>query len=162
MTDITRFMQRPDGVRNLEVTLANGVRVLVQPTSGDGQEQAEAAARLIADHDGEMRLAAAEHERLRRALATTRAALDSARAATEALLTGRPRLFGNVLLKPASASEWTGPVWLLDPDKQERGYGLRFDSLADARAAFPELWPVGNTPDGVLMALVPLARKEES
>lgn len=160
MTDITRFMQRPDGARNLEVTLASGVRVLIQAPSGETQEHAERAALEIAEHDREFRAMAEEAEILRNALTAARAELASARAAIEAMATDEPRLFGNVLLKPAVTGNWTGEVWLLDPEKQERGYGIRFKSLADARTAFPELWPIGNTSDGVLMALVPFTSKE--
>ena len=159
MATITRFMQRPDGACNLEVELASGVCVLVQPSSGDAQEHAERTAREIAAHDMALRAADEEVERLRNALSAARTELRAARESVEAMATGEPRLFGTVLLKPTVAGDWSGPVWLLDPEKQDRGYGMRFESLASARTAFPELWPIGNTQDGVLMALVPFKKE---
>ena len=56
-----------------------------------------------------------------------------------------------MLLKPATPGAWSGEVWLLDPTKQEQGFGLRFESLAEVRRSHPELWVVGIVDDGVLL-----------
>lgn len=55
-----------------------------------------------------------------------------------AVLHGRRRLFGEVLVRVTK----DGAAWLLDPVKQEAGFGLRYPSLADVWREHPELRPV--------------------
>ena len=74
--------------------------------------------------------------------------LDSAEAAHRAraiaqerlsrVLTGKAPFFGRLLVRVGA----DGSAWLLDPEKQERGFGLRFGSLAELWRAHPELRPV--------------------
>ena len=54
------------------------------------------------------------------------------------VLHGKRRLFGEALVRVYE----DGSAWLLDPIKQERGFGLRFPSLADLWRFHPELRPV--------------------
>jgi hypothetical protein len=56
----------------------------------------------------------------------------------DAVLHGRRRLFGEVLVRVCE----DGSAWLLDPVKQEAGWGLRYPSLADIWRDYPELRPV--------------------
>lgn len=65
--------------------------------------------------------------------------------------TARGPFFGPVLLVPASPGIWDGPVWLQDPVKRDRGYGLHFDSLGAVRAAYPALWIVRPEGEGILL-----------
>src|SRR5690606_17832007 len=74
-------------------------------------------------------------ERARRAHA---AELD-AKARLDATLHGKRRLFGEALVRVAADGK---SVWLLDPVKQEAGFGFRYPSLPDLWRAHPELRPV--------------------
>jgi hypothetical protein len=56
----------------------------------------------------------------------------------DTVLHGRRRLFGEALVRVAD----DGVAWLLDPVKQERGFGMRYPSLADLWREHPELRPV--------------------
>jgi hypothetical protein len=56
----------------------------------------------------------------------------------DAVLHGHRRLFGEALVRVSD----DGSAWLLDPVKQESGFGLRYPSLADLWRAHPELRPV--------------------
>lgn len=64
--------------------------------------------------------------------------VESAEQRLEAAETGRRRFFGQVLLVPVRAGEWSGEVWLQDPVKGDRGTALRFASLMEVRALHPE------------------------
>lgn len=153
---IHRYAEQPDGRRNIGVDVGENVTVLVSPRSTEAQGEAERLALLVVDHHAELeslRAQLAEREAL---LATARARAAAAEAARDAALTGRRRFFGRVLMKPATAGIWDGPVWLLDPEKQEKGLGLRFDSAAEVRLAHPELWVVGMSQDGVLLDAAPI------
>lgn len=55
-----------------------------------------------------------------------------------------------------------GSVWLLDPEKQERGYGLRFASLNDLWNSEPSLRPIEWRNDDLIVAPVQLFEDEES
>jgi hypothetical protein len=151
-----RYSDQGDGRRNIGVDVGEHVTVLVSPRSADAQAEAERIAFMLLDHQTEV-------EQVRTTLSQCRADLDGARtraseaeAALNAALSGKRRFFGRVLMKPATAGNWEGVVWLLDPDKQEMGLGLRFNSAADVRRAYPELWVVGMTADGVLLDASPL------
>jgi DNA-binding CsgD family transcriptional regulator len=61
-----------------------------------------------------------------------------AKSRLDAVLHGRRRLFGEALVRVTE----TGEAWLLDPVKQEAGFGLRYPALADLWRAHPELRPV--------------------
>lgn len=155
-TKLTRYAQQPDGRRNLGVDVGGTVNVLVMPQSEEAQADADRVAALILDHHAEM-------ERLTTALAAANDALSKVQAklavvdaALDSALRGTRRFFGRVLMKPATPGAWDGAVWLLDPEKQERGSGIRFASVADVRMTYPELWVSGMTPDGVLLDASPL------
>lgn len=83
------------------------------------------------------RMQAHAEERARR----SRAAEMNAKDRLHDVLHGRRRLFGEALVRVAK----DGSVWLLDPVKQEAGFGLRFPSLPDLWRAHPELRPCGGT-----------------
>lgn len=149
-TDPFVYGQNGGGGRNVGLDV-RGVRVLLQ---SDGAAEDERVLRLA--RDIQAGVAALDAERARAAEATRRTErlareLDTARAALGAATTGRRRFFGPVLCRPATPGDWSGPVWLLDPEKGERGSGLRFASLAELRAVHPELWIVGCVDGGVLL-----------
>lgn len=73
-------------------------------------------------------------ERARRAHAAAR----DSETRLDAVLLGKRRMFGEGLVRVAE----DGVAWLLDPVKQESGFGLRFPTLADLWRAHPELRPV--------------------
>lgn len=56
----------------------------------------------------------------------------------DAVLHGRRCLFGEAMVRVVE----DGSAWLMDPVKQEAGFGLRYPSLADLWRAHPELRPV--------------------
>jgi hypothetical protein len=157
LTEIIEYGQRTgDGARNVGVDL-DGVRLLVQPSSAKDNGAARALAeRIISDEDARLVLAVqleAERNdaaRLREQIRRLEAKLSEQRAINEAAIAGRRRFFGPVLMKPVAA-DWAGEVWLLDPERKERGSGLRFASVAEVRALHPELWIVAITDDGVLL-----------
>jgi len=60
-----------------------------------------------------------------------------AKSRLDAVLHGRRILYGEALVRVTD-----GEAWLLDPVKQEAGFGLRYPSLADLWRAHPELRPV--------------------
>ena len=138
------------GGRNIGVALPSGTSVLIY----SGGEAEDKSARELADRivDGERALEVLRAER-DQARSQRNAALAEASRLDRSLrsaISGRRRFFGPVLCRPAG-TDWSGPVWLLDPKKQERGLGLRFESLADLRQQHPELWPVGTLEGGVLL-----------
>lgn len=149
------------GGRNVAVTV-DGLTVLVQSDDEASDEKAVAVARAILDR-GEL-LAELEQCRskiadLKKRLAEQRAAVDVSRASLLAAAEGRRRFFGPVLCVPAQGGDWSGAVWLLDPEKGEHGRGLRFASLAELRERHPELWIVGVTDRGVLLDAATLPRE---
>jgi hypothetical protein len=160
MVEITRFMKRADGSYNLGVTVGDTVRVLVEPVSVDAQADAEKTASFIGHQTEEIARLEQKIIELRDALTKARTSRKTAESALDAALSGKRRFFGRVMMKPAMPGDWTGEVWLLDPEKQERGWGMRFQSTADVRREYPELWPVGKTHDGILLDACPLGQKD--
>lgn len=132
------------------MTLDGGFRVLVEPNDEAQNAAAMDLARRIAGDESRLAGAKSEAATLREQVERLEAKVRDLRAVNEAATTGRRRFFGPVLLK-AGTEGWAGPVWLLDPEKQERGTGLLFASLAEARSMHPELWVIGTTADGVLL-----------
>lgn len=141
MSDVTVFGARADGTRTAQV--CGRFTVQVTPANEADNQAAADAAEFISDR---FRLV----DELREQLVRERAEAASLRSRLEGALTGKRRLFGRVLLAPGKDG-WTGEVWLMDPDKRGAGMALRFASLSECRLAFPELWVVGHTGDGVLM-----------
>lgn len=151
MVEIVRFMRRADGSYNLGVDVGDSVHVLVEPTNIDAQAHAEETASLLARQTDKITDLEREVATLRESLQRVRAARDAAETSLSHVLTGERRFFGQVLVKPATPGAWDGEVWLLDPEKQERGWGMRFASMADVRREYPELWPVGVVEGGILL-----------
>lgn len=89
------------------------------------------ATRAIADARERASAAKAHAER-----AEGRAQIEAAK--LDAVLHGSRRVWGEALVRVTD----TGHAWLLDPVKQERGFGLCFDSLEELWRAYPELRPV--------------------
>lgn len=158
MIKIHEYMANANGARNLGFDAAEGVRVLIEPRGPEHQKRAQQVAVAFADAaleqqaqqlalDGLQAANEALAEQLRRA----KAQVASATGALEASITGRRRFLGPVLMKPTRPGDWSSDVWLLDPVKQERGFGLRFDSVAEVRRAHPELWVVASVDGGVLL-----------
>lgn len=150
------YSDQGDGRRNIGVDVGDHVTVLVSPRSADAQSEAERIASLLLDHQAEVGLVRTALSECQSARAGALKRASMAEAALNAALSGKRRFFGRVLMKPTTAGNWEGAVWLLDPDKQEMGLGLRFDSVADVRRAYPELWVVGMTADGVFLDASPL------
>jgi hypothetical protein len=74
----------------------------------------------------------------------------------DTVLHGRRRLFGEALVRVAD----DGVAWLLDPVKQERGFGMRYPTLADLWREHPELRPVRwDGGDLIVDATIALAEK---
>jgi hypothetical protein len=154
---VTVYGQRQDGARNLGLEVG-GIRVLLTPPDEEHQVEAGRLAAWLLEQEVErgtllarLRAAEEEAETLRGHLQRAREAVRAADERANAAIAGRRRFFGPVLLQPARAGDWTGEVWLLDPEKQGRGSGLRFASLAEVRAMHPELWVVGVAEDGILL-----------
>jgi hypothetical protein len=150
------------GGRNVSISI-DGLTVLIQSNDEETNARAVAVARTLIDH-GEV-LAALERCRgevtaLKQNLVEQRAAAAAARANLLAAAEGRRRFFGPVLCVPAQGGDWSGAVWLLDPEKGERGRGLRFASLAELRARHPELWIIAVTDRGVLLDAATLKSEE--
>ena len=147
---VSVYGQNTAGGRNIGVTLPNGTSVLIY----SGGEAEDKSARELADRivDGERALDAMRAERDQARSQRNTALAEAARLdrALRSAIAGRRRFFGPVLCRPAG-TDWSGPVWLLDPTKQERGLGLRFESLEELRQQHPELWPVGVLDGGVLL-----------
>ena len=99
---------------------------------------------------------AAEVADLRAKIGTLAAHVESARRTIDAATRGERRFNGPVLCRPHSRDQWDGPVWLLDPEKLDGGFGLYFGSLAEVRAAHPELWIVRVQDGGILLDARPL------
>jgi hypothetical protein len=160
MVEIVRFMRRADGSCNLGVDVGDSVRVLVEPTNIDAQAHAEEIASLLARQTDKITDLEREVATLREFLQRVRAARDAAEKSLSHVLAGKRRFFGRALVKPATPSAWDGEVWLLDPEKQERGWSMRFASMAEVRQEYPELWPVGTTEDGILLDACSVSARE--
>lgn len=155
---IHEYMANAAGARNLGFDAAEGVHVLIQPSGPEHQKRAQQVAVAFADAALEQQAQQlaldglqAANESLAEQLRKARARIAELEAAALAAVTGRRRFFGPVLLRPVRPGDWTGEVWLLDPAKKERGFGLRFKSLLEVRLAHPELWVVATGDDGVLL-----------
>lgn len=155
---IHEYMANSAGARNLGFDAADGVHVLIQPSSAEHQKRAQQVAVAFADAALEQQAQQlaldglqAANETLSNSARRGRASLSSSALRWRPSPTGRRRFFGPVLMKPARPGEWDGEVWLLDPEKRERGFSLRFESLAEVRQLHPELWVVGVVDGGVLL-----------
>lgn len=134
------------------------LRVLVTPSGPECDSAAvELAKSIAATHELAERLRASEAENVR-----LRALVEKEQAALRHALMGKRRFFGRALLTPELPGDWSGAVWLYDPDKREQGMGLRFHSLRDVRETYPELWVVGTVDGGVLLDAAPLLSGDES
>lgn len=158
MTDanIHVYGQSANGGHAVGIDFGN-LRVLVTPSGPEDDAaavklaQTVAAAGELADR---LRTAADDNARLR-------AAVEREQAAVRHMLSGKRRFFGVTLMLPELPGDWTGPVWLHDPDKRDRGMSLRFPSLRAVRETYPELWVVGVLDGGVLLDAAPLMPREE-
>lgn len=127
-----------------------GLRVLV---NASGEASNEAVARLAEDlvtMDWQLEAARREATHAKTSADEARASANASRAALGAVLVGQRRFFGPVLLVPGALG-WDGEVWLLDPEKQDGGTGLRFGSLRILWINHPELRPVGVQGQGILL-----------
>lgn len=150
MSEIVRYAQKADGSRNVGVQIG-AVSVLFQPSGPGHDADAERLAEQVAgvaDHLAQLGL---EVARKSADLADMRRRVEASEARLSASLDGKRRFFGPVLVKPHADGDWNGRVWALDPEKQERGMGLAFASLAELRLEHPELWPIGVKDGGILM-----------
>lgn len=151
------YGQNGSGGRNVGVALDDGTRLLIESHDSETDERALQHANAIAAGFAKI----AELESL---LSEVRAQRDKARGlaadlerSLEYAFTGRRQLFGRVVCRPHTAGDWSGAVWLLDPEKLWSGFGLHFPSLAKLRVEHPELWICGVTADGdVLLDASPL------
>lgn len=164
---ITVFGVNGRGGHNVGVTVG-GITATI---FSDGPEDDAACVRLaeaierasasLAELDEAKRLHAVEIKRLRGIVDGLEARVRDLGETQLAALEGRRRFFGPVLCVPVTAGDWAGPVWLLDPEKQDRGFGLRFESLRELRELHPELWIVDVTECGVLLDAVKLEQRKE-
>lgn len=148
--EVTQYGAGLDGTRAVSVHL-DGAKVLVSPAHATDNETALALAQRIATGEQTVAEQAARIAELEGQARRIRGDLRQLRATHEAALTGRRRFFGPVLMKPARAGEWGGEVWLVDPEKRERGRALVYANAAEVRALHPELWVVGVVDGGVLL-----------
>lgn len=162
MIKIHEYMKGASGARNLGFEAADGVHVLIQPSGAEHQRRAQQVAVAFTNAALEQQAQQMALDGLQSAnevmagqLRKAHARIAELEAANEAAVTGRRRFNGPVLLKPVT-SDWAGEVWLLDPAKQERGFGLRFESLAEVRRLHPELWIVQSDEFGVVLDALPL------
>lgn len=156
--EITEFGLRPNRARALGVQLDEGLSALVEPLTEELNERAKEWARRIADQVQATTIAEVQISALRTSndvladqLRKAQARINELEDINEAAISGRRRFFGPVLMRPARPGAWDGEVWLLDPEKGERGLGPRFASVAEVRALHPELWVVTADADGVLL-----------
>jgi len=117
----------------------NGVDVLVRPTTGS-QEDADELARKIRDLLPEI-------ARLRETLRRVKVERDSARDRLAIVLGTKRRMSGPAVIRPADRTSWTGPVWLLDPEKGWGGFGFRFETLSEIWGEMPDLRPTDSGQD---------------
>lgn len=162
MDDVVVYGRNSGGGHHVG-TVVDGLRVLVSSDSEGTDERAVRLAEAIRDAGHEREVAARDLRACNEHRRRLSAERDGARHALQAAIAGRRRFNGPVLLVPAMAGDWSGAVWLQDPEKRDRGFGLRFESLAEVREAHPELWVVGMNEHGVLLdaAVLPTARDSE-
>jgi hypothetical protein len=161
--DVIRYGQNAHGGRNVGVTGPTGV-ILVPSSDAAEDELAQSTALTIsrtllgevalefrtnAERNALVHLTQ-QNARCEEIIATLRAELEAERRP-------RQRFNGPVLLRPHRPGDWKGPVWLLDPAKQEAGFGLLFASLQALRSSHPELWVLSADANGVLLAAPPSA-----
>jgi hypothetical protein len=152
---LTVFGSNGSGGHSVGVRVG-GLAVLVSSSGPEQDEPARELAAAILAAAEERRAHTAEMERAEDIIRTLRAERAAAREALRCAVEGRRAFFGPVLCVPVVAGDWTGPVWLLDPEKRHDGHGLRFESLLELRALHPELWIVDVTERGVLLDAVKL------
>ncbi len=150
--DVTEYMRRGDGTRALGVRVG-GVQITLTPDADSQKLARQIAARIVdAELDAKAQQVALDGlQHANEALATRvrelRAALADAERRVDAAVTGKRRLFGRVLLRVESS----GVTWLMQPEKREAGFCLRYESLAECRRAHPELWPTGELDGGCIV-----------
>jgi len=162
MAEIFVYGRNGNGGHNVGVEV-DGIRVLIESRGEDHDRDVERLARTIAErHEAN---AVADHERRahREAVLHLSEMIDranerarAAKSALECAIPGRRRFFGPVLCVPGRDG-WSGEVWLLDPEKRDRGAGIQFDSLAHLREVHPELWIVRTEGEGVLLDVCALS-----
>lgn len=99
---------------------------------------ADTIAAILPDATGAIARAQYRAERAEERERRAHAARLDAEARLDAVLHGRRTLFGEALVRVTES----GDAWLLDPHKQEAGFGLCYPSLVDLWRAHPELRPV--------------------
>ena len=159
---VTVYGTNPSGGHNVSLRVA-GVPVLLTSSGAASDAACLALAAEIQNAGDRLEIRAAQERRheaeaadLRAKMRMLAANVDSARRTIDAATHGERRFNGPVLCKPHSKGQWDGPVWLLDPEKLEGGFGLYFGSLAEVRAAHPELWIIRPEGDGILLDARPL------
>lgn len=148
---LTVYGAGPGGSRAVRFDPEPGISVTVQPLDSDGNERARALAGDLADSARALEDARRVEADLRQQIQAARARIAGLEQSLESAISGRRQFFAPVLLKPAVAGDWSGRVWLMDPERQERGRCLPFASLAEVRREHPELWVVGAQDGGVLL-----------
>ena len=160
--EVTVFGRNSTGGSNVGLSVS-GVPVLLTSRGPEHDARCVELADEIRNAGDRLEIRAAQDRRheaevakLRATIRTLAANVESARRTIDAATRGERRFNGPVLCKPHSKGQWDGPVWLLDPEKREGGFGLYFGSLAEVRAAHPELWIVRIENDGILLDARPL------
>jgi len=155
---ITQYGAGPNGSRAVGVEIADGLHVLVTPRSEELNERAMDTARRVVDQataDCAARSTILDLQNtnasLSQQLLRAQTQIAELERINQAAIAGRRRFFGPVLMRPEKPADWSGPVWLMDPEKQERGQCLPFNSVAEVHAMHPELWVVKADADGVLL-----------
>lgn len=146
---VTTYGRAHHGGRSCAIEL-RGLRVLI---NSDGPEQDAGTQALASDlltMDWQLEVARREADHAKKTAEVAHADANASRESLGAVLVGRRRFFGPVLLVPG-ANGWDEEVWLLDPEKGERGTGLRFGSLRILWINHPELRPVGVHGQGILL-----------
>ncbi len=148
---LTRETRDREGYSNIPATVSIDTSIARPQTIGGGtvgwsfyvdcqqghEEKLNTLLRLICDiiNDATYVAAAVRNAFESRRNADTRAATAEAKLAT--VLNGA-RIRGQLLVRVTAAGE----VWLLDPAKQDAGWGLCFPSLGSLWQAHPDLRPV--------------------
>lgn len=150
------------GGRNIGIDI-DGTRILVESRGEKHDHHVENVSRAIVEKLDALRISESERaahrakvEELSDMIQRANFRAKSARDALVAAIEGRRRFFGPVFVVPCIDGDWSGEVWLLDPEKRDRGYGLRFSSLRILREEHPELWIVRPDGDGILLDVCPM------
>jgi len=146
---ITVYGRAHHGGRSCSIDL-RGHRVLISSGGPEQDASAQALASDLLTADWQIEAARREAAHAKETAHSARADANANREALGAVLIGTRRFFGPVLLVPG-AHGWDEEVWLLDPEKGERGTGLRFGSLQILWINHPELRPVGVHGQGILL-----------